>query len=242
MGRLVEYYLRKPYGVLAILLFFSLLGIVGFKKIPRKFFPDANRPQVAVITLYPGASAEDVASHITRPIEERLMSISLVRQVRSTSKDGVSVVIAEFEYEKGISAAQTEVSNQLSRVIPLLPKGIIPPQVYKITDATKPVMVLAVYPKESSHLTLSQVRQIAENQIKDRLLRLPHVSDVEVFGGFKKVIEINPDYLKMATLGVNLNQLIKAVKENNINAPAGFVINKEGIITLKLKGEAERIE
>ena len=242
MGKLVEYYLKKPYGVLAILLFFSLLGIVGFKKIPRKFFPDANRPQVAVVTLYPGASAEDVASHITRPIEERLMSISLVRQVRSTSKDGVSVVIAEFEYEKGISAAQTEVSNQLSRVIPLLPKGIIPPQVYKITDATKPVMVLAVYPKEGSHLTLSQVRQIAENQIKDRLLRLPHVSDVEVFGGFKKVIEINPDYLKMATLGVNLNQLIKAVKENNINAPAGFIINKEGMFTLKLKGEAERIE
>ena len=242
MGKIVEYYLKKPHGVLALLLFFSLLGIIGFKEIPRKFFPDANRPQVAVVTLYPGASAEDVSSHVTRPIEERLMSISLVRQVRSTSKDGVSVVIAEFEYEKGISAAQTEVTNQLSRVIPLLPRGIIPPQVYKITDATRPVMVLAVYPKKGSHLTLAQVRELAENQIKDRLLRLPHVSDVEVFGGYRRIIEVNPDYLKMATLGVNLNQLVKAIRENNINAPAGFVINREGMLTLKLKGEAKRIE
>ena len=242
MSKIVEYYLKKPHGVLALLLFFSILGIIGFKKIPRKFFPDANRPQVAVVTLYPGASAEDVSSHVTRPIEKRLMSISLVRQVRSTSKDGVSVVIAEFEYKKGISAAQTEVTNQLSRVIPLLPKEIIPPQVYKITDATRPVMVLAVYPKKGSHLTMAQVRELAENQIKDRLLRLPHVSDVEVFGGYKRIIEINPDYLKMATLGINLNQLIKAIRENNINAPAGFVINREGMLTLKLKGEAKRIE
>ncbi len=242
MGKIVDYYLRKPHGVLAVLLFFSFLGIVGFKEIPRKFFPDANRPQVAVVTLYPGASAEDVASHVTRPIEERLMSISLLRQIRSTSKDGVSVVVAEFEYQKGISAAQTEVSNQLSRVIPLLPKGILPPQVYKITDATKPVMIISVYPKEGSNLTLSQVRQIAENQIKDRLLRLPHVSDVEVFGGFKRVIEVNPDYLKMANLKVSLRQLLEAIRGNNINAPAGFLINKDGMLTLKLKGEAERIE
>ncbi len=242
MGKLVEYYLKKPHGVLAVLLFLSLLGVIGFKEIPRKFFPDANRPQVAVVTLYPGASAEDVASLVTRPIEERLMSISLVRQVRSTSKDGVSVVITEFEYQKGISEAQTEVTNQLSRVTPLLPKGTVPPQVYKITDATNPVMVLAVYPKKGSHLTMTQVREIAENQIKDRLLRLPKVSDVEVFGGYKRIIEVNPDYLKMATLGVTLNQLVKAIRETNTNAPAGFLINNEGMLTLKLKGEAERIE
>ncbi len=242
MDKLVDWYMRKPHAVLAFLLFFSLLGIVGFKEIPRKFFPDANRPRVAVVTIYPGASAEDVASHVTRPIEERLMSISLVRQVRSTSKDGVSVVVAEFEYEKGVAEAQTEVSNQLSRVIPFLPKGTLPPQVYKVTDATVPVLVLAVYPKQGSELTMAQVRELAENEIKTRLLNLPDVSDVEIFGGFVREIEVLPDYLRMVTLGVTLDDLLRAIRENNVNAPAGFLINREGLLVLKLRGEAERIE
>ncbi len=102
MDRLIEWYLKKPYLVISAILFFSVIGIIGFIKIPRKFFPDANRPQVAVITVYPGASAEDVASKITRPIEERLKTIDGVRLVRSISKDEVSVVVAEFKYSKGI--------------------------------------------------------------------------------------------------------------------------------------------
>ncbi|WP_457755330.1 efflux RND transporter permease subunit [Thermovibrio ammonificans] len=242
MGRFVEWYLKKPHGVLALLLFLCAIGVLGFKNIPRKFFPDANRPTVAVVTLYPGASAEDVASEVTTPIERRLKTIDQVRLVRSTSKDGVSVVTAEFKYSKSIDAAATDVTNQLSRVLPYLPKGILPPQVLKVTDATNPVMVLAVYPKKGSHLTMAQVREIAENQIKNRLLNLPNVADVEVFGGFKREVEVEPDYLKMAQLKVSLNQLLKAIKENNENASAGFIINREGTLVLKLKGKAERIE
>ncbi|WP_456455327.1 efflux RND transporter permease subunit [Thermovibrio sp.] len=242
MDKLVEWYLKKPHFILSLILFFSVLGIIGFIKIPRKFFPDANRPQVAVITLYPGASARDVASKITHPIEQRLKTIDGVRLVRSTSKDGVSVVVAEFKYSKGIESASTDVSAELSKIAPLLPKGTLQPRIYKITDATRPVMVLAVYPKKGSHLSFSQVRELAENEIKDRLLSLPNVSDVEVFGGFKREIEIEPDYLKMAALKVNLNQLIKAVNQSNLNAPIGFLINREGMVVLKLKGEAERIE
>jgi multidrug efflux pump subunit AcrB len=242
MGKLVNWYVRKPHAVLAVLLFLSVLGIIGFKEIPRKFFPDANRPQVAVITVEPGASAEDVASYLSVPIERELKTLDGVRKVTSTSKDGVSVVIAEFEYRKKIDEAATEVSNALSRVAPKLPREALTPQVYKITDATNPVMVLAVYPKEGSHLTLAQVRQMAENEIKAQLLNLPHVSNVEVFGGYEREVLIEPDYLKMARLGVNLYQLIKAIRESNVNAPAGFFINKNGMVAVKLKGEVNRIE
>jgi multidrug efflux pump subunit AcrB len=242
MDRLVEWYVRKPHGVLAFILFFCAIGVIGFVKIPRKFFPDANRPQIAVVTVEPGASAEDVASHITRPIEERLKTLDLVRTIRSTSKDEVSVVVVEFEYKKGIDSAATDVSNELSKVVPYLPKDILPPQVYKITDATNPVMVLAVYPKKGSHLTLAQVRELAENEIKDQLLNLPHVSDVEVFGGYQREIRIYPDYIKMAKYGITLKQLADAVRRNNRNAPVGLLISKDGLLMLKLESEKKRIE
>ena len=98
MDKIIEWYVRKPHAILAILFFFCVIGLIGFKEIPRKFFPDANRPQVAIVTVEPGASAEDVASHITRPIEQRMKTLDLVRTVRSISKDEVSVVTVEFEY------------------------------------------------------------------------------------------------------------------------------------------------
>ncbi len=242
MSKLIDWYVRKPHGVLAILLFLSVIGLIGFFEIPRKFFPDANRPQVAVITVLPGASAEDVAAHITRPIEQRLKTLDLVRSVRSVSKDEVSVVTVEFEYEKGIDSATTDVANELSKVLPFLPKDILPPQVYKITDATNPVMVLAVYPREGSGIDLAQVRYIVENEIKDRLLNLPHVADVEVFGGYRREIRVYPDYLKLAKYGITLNELVKALRENNKNTPVGLLINRDGLIVLKLESEAKRIE
>ncbi len=242
MNRAVEWYVKRPHFILAFLLLFCVLGIIGFKEIPRKFFPDANRPQIAVVTVEPGASAEDVASHITRPIEQRLMTIDLVREVRSTTKDGVSVVVAEFKYEKGIDAAATDVANELSKVIPKLPKDILAPQVYKVTDATKPVMILAVSPKKNSLLSMAQVRELAENEIKDKLLSLPNVSDVEVFGGYKREVEILPEYLKMAGFGITLKDLIEALKGSNVNASLGFLINKNGMLVLKIKEEAERLK
>ena len=242
MDKIIEWYVRKPHAILAILFFFCVIGLIGFKEIPRKFFPDANRPQVAIVTVEPGASAEDVASHITRPIEQRMKTLDLVRTVRSISKDEVSVVTVEFEYEKGIDAAATDVSNELSKVLPFLPDDILPPQVYKVTDATNPVMVIAVSPKQRSGLSLAQVREIAENEIKDRLLNLPNVSDVEIFGGYKREIRIYPDYLKLAKYNISLYQLAKAIRENNRNVPVGLTINREGLVVLKLEDEADRIE
>ncbi|MEO2069332.1 MAG: efflux RND transporter permease subunit [Desulfurobacteriaceae bacterium] len=242
MGKIIEWYIKKPHAVLAFLLFFCVIGLIGFKEIPRKFFPDANRPQIAIVTVEPGASAKDIASHITRPIEQRMKTLDLVRTVKSVSKDEVSVITVEFEYEKGIDAAATDVANELSKVIPYLPKDILPPQVYKITDATNPVMVIAVSPKENSKLSLAQVREIVENEIKDKLLNLPNVSDVEVFGGYKREIRIYPDYLKLAQLNISLYQLAKAIRENNKNAPVGLTINKEGLVVVKIEGEVDRIE
>ncbi|RUM43685.1 MAG: AcrB/AcrD/AcrF family protein, partial [Desulfurobacterium sp.] len=215
---------------------------LGLKQIPRKFFPDANRPKVAVVTVEPGASAVDVASHVTRPIEQRMKTLDLVREVRSVTKDGVSVVTVEFEYEKSIDSAATDVSNELSKVLPQLPKDILPPQVYKVTDATRPVMIISVSPKPGSHLSMAQVRELAENEIKDKLLSLPHVSDVEVFGGYRREIRVEPNYLLMAKYGLTLNDIVRAIRGENTNFSTGLIIGKEGQFVLKLNGEAERIE
>ena len=92
-------------------------------KMPFNLFPDVDRPQISVVTVMPGAAAADMEADISRTIEKELSTIDLVRRVTSTSKDEVSVVQAEFEYEKGLDAAATDVANALSKVAARLPAG-----------------------------------------------------------------------------------------------------------------------
>ena len=93
---LVERYIRRPHLVLSFVLLLSLVGMLGYRKMPFNLFPDVDRPQITVITVMPGGAAGDVETDITRLIEKEVSTIDLVRKVTSTSKDEVSVVTAEF--------------------------------------------------------------------------------------------------------------------------------------------------
>ena len=183
----IDFVFRRPHFVLSVMFALTFLGIVGLFKIKQKLFPDSNRPQVAVVVIQSGASAKDMAENVAIPIEQRLSTLDKVRKVYSTSKDEVSVINVEFEYTKDIGEAATDVQNEITKIRYLLPKEIKEPQIYKITDATPPVMVLSVYPKDNS-LNLADLRQLAENRIKNDLLRIKSVANVDVFGGYRKEV------------------------------------------------------
>ena len=234
---IVEGYLKKPYLVMTFILMVAILGIFGYHRMDWALFPDSNRPQIAVVTVEPGASSRDVADNVTRPIEKELSTIDELRQVTSTSKDEVSVVLAEFEYSKGLEPAATDVIASLQKVKPLLPPDIREPQVFKISDATMPTMTLAVFPKKESHYDLAMVRELADNAIKEALLRLPNVANVEVFGGYHREVEIliNPD--KLHRYHLTLADVIAAVKHENLNIPNGLMVNRHHQYLIKTSGE-----
>ena len=105
----------RPLLLGAVLVIASILGVVGYLEMPRNMYPDVERPQVTVITQLPGAAAQSVAQKLSRPIEQELYAISKVRDVQSTNKNEVSIVRAEFEYEKGLDAALLEVNRSEER-------------------------------------------------------------------------------------------------------------------------------
>jgi len=234
---IVEGYLKKPYLVMTFILMVAILGIFGYHRMDWALFPDSNRPQIAVVTVEPGASSRDVADNVTRPIEKELSTIDELRQVTSTSKDEVSVVLAEFEYSKGLEPAATDVVASLQKVKPLLPPDIREPQVFKISDATMPTMTLAVFPKKGGHYDLAMVRELADNAIKEALLRLPYVANVEVFGGYHREMKIlvNPDKLHRYHLA--LVDVIAAVRHENLNIPNGLMVNRHHQYLIKTSGE-----
>ena len=154
--KFVERYIRRPHLVLSVVLLLSVIGIMGYMKMPFNLFPDVDRPQISVITVMPGGAAGDVESDITRLIEKEVATIDMVRKVTSTSKDEASVVTAEFEYAKSLDAAATDVANALSKISARLPQGVRPPQIFKISQATQPVMTLALPPNRARRWTCAR--------------------------------------------------------------------------------------
>jgi len=238
---LIRKFLEKPYFALSLVFVFSALGALSFRSLQKNLFPDANRPQIAVVTIEPGASATDIANHISHRLEQELQAIDLVRKVSSISKEEVSIVQAEFEYEKGLDPASVDVANALNKIITELPGDILPPQIYKISDATRPVMILAVRAKDGTSLDLAQVRQIAENDLQDALLNIPGVADVDVFGGYEREVRVDVDPAALERYGLTVADIATAISSKNRNIPAGLIIGRENQVTFKSSDEVSHL-
>ncbi|NPB04845.1 MAG: efflux RND transporter permease subunit [Aquificae bacterium] len=236
----VEFVFRRKYLFFAVFAILTVLGVIGYFTLPKKLFPDIERPHVVVVTKFPGADADTVATYVTIPLERRLQTISLVRRITSTSLDGVSTIDVEFEYGKDINVAALDVINEIKKVS--LPEGALPPIVFKKDSSTPPVIVLAVAPKRGSPLSLADAREIAENQIKDRLLRLPHVRNVDVFGGYQKEVRIELDLQKLKEYGLTPDFVLRVILASNRNVPVGLLIGEEDELTVKLLGRAESLK
>lgn len=237
----VEGYLKKPHLITSLVLLAAVVGFVGYRHMPVNLFPDSERPQIAVVTVYPGASAADVESEVSRTIEKELNTIEQVRRVTSVSKDEVSSVSVEFEYSKGLDSAATDVANGLQKIKALLPDAIRPPMVFKVSSATPAVLTLALRPKTNSPLDLSMVRQLADNEIKERLLQLPQVANVEVFGAHQPVVRVALDRDKLQRFGLTPADVSQRLVAFNANQPIGLLLTSESQFLLKRTGEFQSL-
>ena len=220
--------LNNPYGVIALTLVVVALGLFAFFRTPTDLFPDTAPPQVTVITVEPGASAGDVADKITQIIEKELNTISGLKRIRSVSRDEVSAVTAEFLYRKKIGEAVTDVQSAVARIQAQLPVTIQEPRIYRITDATRALITLALSPKPESPKDLSMIRLLADNEIMDEILRVPGVGDVDVFGANQPEVQVRVDRDKLAAYGIAIEGVLAEITRWNVAAPAGTIYTEQG--------------
>ncbi|MBU1658717.1 efflux RND transporter permease subunit [bacterium] len=237
----IEVILNRPSFVFSFLTLFIFLGIMGYTKINHKLFPDSNYPQIAVVIVQNGSSAKSMATNIAVNVEEELYTLDKVRRVYSTTIDEVSVINAEFEYSKDIDAAANDVSNALEKTKSKLPSTILSPQIIKITSATAPIITMALSAKNDT-LSLENIRELAETKLKHKLLKVDGVSNVEIFGGYKKEIQVMIDKKKLELLNLNLAQVIASISANNQDFAAGFINNEKSRYLLKASLKKDSIE
>ena len=236
----VEKVLKKPHVIISFLALFILAGVTGYQKIHRNLFPNSNYPEVAVVIVQPGASAKSIASNIAVPIEEEMYSLDEIRRAYSNTIDEVTVIRAEFDYTKDIDNAVNDVSNAISKIRAKLPKDIKEPQVIKITEATAPILVVAMSPK-SKDISLEDIRDLASGDIKHELLRLEGVANVELFGGYDKELQIIVDKNKLDSLHLSLAQVIAAISKNDNDYAIGFISNQDHRYLLKSHGKRDDV-
>ncbi len=230
MNKIVKTILNRPFFIFSFLALFIFLGINGYFKLDKKLFPNSNRPEIAVVIVKPSASAKDMATDVATIVEKELYTIDYVRRVYSSTIDEVSVIRVEFNYEKDINDAANDVSNALSKIRSQLPKDIQEPQINKITAATAPIITIGV---SSNELELIDLRELLETNIQEEFLKLNGVANVDIFGGYKKEIQIVFDINRLNSLNLNLNDVIKTIESNNKDFSIGNIETNSSKVLLK---------
>ena len=235
-----DYFYKRPYTLYAIIAGFFIMGIVALITLPKNLFPDANPPQVIVITNVPGATAQVAANTVSKPIEQEISRLGLVTDVSSVNVANFSIVKADFGYKKDLNAAAVDVANALSIAKGKLPSNINP-AIYTAGDFTLPVDVISLSPK-NDNMNISDIRKISESFIKPYLLSNPEIGNVEVFGGYESAINIEVDPFKAKRYNVNFESITKAIQVLNKDMPIGFVKGDNSFYTITFYGEKNEVE
>ncbi|MBW2200748.1 MAG: efflux RND transporter permease subunit [Deltaproteobacteria bacterium] len=234
----IERLLQRPYFIYSFLALFIFLGIAGYQKVDRKLFPESNYPEIAVVIIQPGGSAKTLAANVAVPMEEELYSLDKIRRVFSTTIDEVSVIRAEFEYSKDLDMAASDVTNSINKIRSALPPDIKEPQVHKISAATAPIVIIGI---SSDSIPLPDIRQFAENELRRELLKTPGVANVDIFGSYKKEVQIIIDKAQLDQYGLGLTAVLATLQSNNKDYAIGFISNAKSRYLLKSPGKEDTV-
>ncbi len=237
----LERLLGKPYIILSFLALFVFAGIMGFGKIHQNLFPNSNYPEVAIVITQKGASAKSIAGNVAVIVEEELYTLDEIRRAYSNTIDEVTVIRAEFDYSRDVDTAVNDVTNALAKIRARLPKDILEPQIIKVTQTTAPIMVVALSAK-NGNIPMEDIRDLASDEIKHKLLKTTGVANVDIFGGYAKELQIIIDKKRLDTLGLSLAQVTGALQKSNQDYAIGFVTSPTDRYLLTSKGKREQAD
>ncbi|MDZ7318413.1 MAG: efflux RND transporter permease subunit [candidate division KSB1 bacterium] len=228
-------------GVTVFMIYLIAVGFGLFSLIRLKvdLYPKLDFPLLAVITQYTGVGPFDIETVVTRPVEEAVASVQNVKKVSSTSTQGLSLVMLEFDWGTDMNQAEIDVRNNLEFIKDALPKDIRSPMVFAFDPSAQPILYLAV---ESELHGQAELRRISEQDIEPRIERIPGVASAFTIGGMRREIRVLADPMRMRAHNVSIQHLIVALQTNNLQLPSGWIDNNQQEFTIQTAGEYSSIE
>jgi HAE1 family hydrophobic/amphiphilic exporter-1 len=216
---------------------FVVLGIFSYTQLGVDQFPKIDLPTVTVRTILPGASPEEIESQITKPIEEAINTISGIEELRSTTLEGASVVVAQFLLDKNADVAAQEVRDKVASVTGQLPRDAEAPVVERVDFDAAPVLSISVY----GDRPLREITEIADKRIKQRLESVRGIGSIQIVGGAKREIQIWMDSDKLQAYRLTIDQVRNAIRAQNVEVPGGRINQGPNELVLRTLGRIENV-
>ncbi len=214
--------IKQPVFMTMILTAGIVMGILSYTRMPVNLFPDVEFPVLVVNTIYPGASPEEIEEQVTSPLESELSTVGGLETIQSTSAEGVSTIIMQFDLDLEVDAVSQDVREKVNLLRNQLPTGVQDPIIQTFNPTDQPILNFSVA-DTSGQLTQSELRKLVEEELQKPLERIPNVSAVSVNGGQVREIQINLNAQAMQALRIAPQQVTSALQSANINLPGGAV-------------------
>ena len=212
-------FILRPIATSLLMLGILLAGAVAYLKLPVSALPEVDYPTIQVVTFYPGASPDVMASSVTAPLERQFGQVPGLQQMTSTSSSGLSVITLQFNLSLNIDVAEQEVQQSINASGTYLPPDLPSPPIYSKTNpADAPILTLAL---TSQELPLTKVEDLADTRLAPKISQLPGVGLVSISGGQKPAVRIQVNPTTLASYGLNLEDLRSVIVAANVNQAKG---------------------
>ena len=224
---------KRPITTIMIFVALLVMGFYSLNRLPIDFYPDIDFPAISVITTYSGASAADIETNVTRAIEDGLNSVSNLKDISSTSRDNMSIVVCEFEWGTNLDEASNEMRDAISFAEQFLPEEVDKPALFKFSSSAMPILFYGVTADES----FPAIANILDEKIVNPLNRIEGVGSVGLMGAPGREIQVDIDPRKMESYNVTVEMIAGVLNAENLNLPAGNIEMGMMDYPLRIKGE-----
>jgi multidrug efflux pump len=212
-------FILRPVATSLLTAGILLAGAIAYLQLPVSALPQVDYPTIQILTLYPGASPEVMASSVTTPLERQFGQLPGLSRMTSTSSSGASLVTLQFNLDLNIDVAEQQVQAAINTAATYLPRDLPNPPIYsKVNPADSPILTLAV---TSDTLPLIKVQDLADTNLAQKISQLPGVGLVSISGGQKPAIRVQADPTLLSSYGLSLEDLRSALAQANVDQPKG---------------------
>src|ERR1700675_1120411 len=214
-------FILRPVATTLLMVGVLLVGWVAFMQLPVSALPEVDYPTIQVVTFYPGADPDVMASSVTSPLERQFGQVPGLSQMTSTSSFGSSVITLQFGLDQNIDVEEQQVQAAINSASTYLPTDLPNPPIYnKVNPADSPILTLAL---TSDSLALSKVEDLADTALAQKVSQLPGVGLVSISGGQKPAVRIQVNPTALASYGLSLEDIRTAMAQANVDQAKGVI-------------------
>lgn len=228
-------FVKRPVMCVLVMSGILLFGMMSYHKLPVSALPNIDFPTIQVSASLPGASPDTMASAVSTPLEKQFSTIAGIDSMNSISSDSSAQITLQFSLDRNIDAAAQDVQAAISAALKQLPPTMTsPPSYRKVNPADLPIFYLAL---TSSTLPMSTVDEYAETTMAQQISMISGVALVQVYGAQKYAVRVKLDPTALASKGVGINEVEKALGQSNVNLPTGILYGDKRAVTVQATGQ-----